>query len=167
MTQPSVSPSPAAARLADQLERSFRGGSWHGPSVLEALSGVDAATAAARPIADAHTIAEITGHVAAWLDVAARRLGGERAGDLSPEANFPPAAAGSDEAWRGTLEALDEAHRRLHTATAALSDEELEAPVAGSDPTVRGLLLGVLQHNVYHAGQIVILAKAAAGGARA
>jgi uncharacterized damage-inducible protein DinB len=38
--------------------------------------------------------------------------------------------------------------------------------VAGSDPTLRGLLLGLLQHNAYHTGQIVVLAKAAKGPAK-
>ncbi|HXT21154.1 MAG TPA: hypothetical protein VN923_10415, partial [Thermoanaerobaculia bacterium] len=47
------------ARLADQLERAFRGGAWHGPSLSEVLDGVDAATAARRAFPDAHTIAEL------------------------------------------------------------------------------------------------------------
>jgi hypothetical protein len=35
----------------------------------------------------------------------------------------------------------------------------LDDPVGGSDPTVRGLLFGVVQHHAYHAGQIVLLRK--------
>jgi hypothetical protein len=38
--------------------------------------------------------------------------------------------------------------------------------VAGSDPTVRGLLVGILQHNAYHGGQIVLLRKAGAAEGR-
>jgi len=154
---------PAAARLADQLERSFRGGAWHGPSVTEALDGVDAAAAAARPLAGAHTVAELAGHVAAWMDVAARRIGGEKVLDLPPEEDFPPDGAATPETWRRTLDRLDETYRRLHALVRDLTAEGLEAPVVGSDPTVRGLVLGVLQHNAYHAGQIVILARAAQG----
>ena len=37
-------------RLADQIRRAFEGNAWHGDSILELLSGVNAATAAARPI---------------------------------------------------------------------------------------------------------------------
>ena len=47
----------------------------------------------------------------------------------------------------------------MHTAVLALPDERLDDPVVGSDPTVRGMLLGVLQHNAYHAGQLVFLRK--------
>lgn len=152
-------------RLADQLERAFRGGAWHGPSLAEALDGVDAALAASRPPGDAHSIAELTGHVAFWIDAARRRMEGENVTDVPPDVDFPPGAP-SEEAWRATLAQLDQAHRRLHTALLALEDERLDDAVAGSDPTVRGQLLGILQHNAYHAGQIVILKKTRAGGAR-
>lgn len=154
---------PTADRLADQLERSFRGGAWHGPAVRETLTGVDAADAAARPIPDGHTIAELTGHLAAWMNVAARRIGGEQVWDLPPEEDFPPDGAADPESWRRTLETLDAAYRRLHEIVRDLSREGLDAPVAGSDPTVRGLVLGVLQHNAYHGGQITAVARALRG----
>ena len=152
-------------RLADQLERSFRGGAWHGPSVEEALDGVDAETAAARPVPNAHTIGELTGHIAFWLDGALRRMHGEAVTNVPEETEFPRDAAKNAEAWKKTLAALDSAHRRLHAAVLALDDEKLELAVAGSDPTVRGQILGTLQHNAYHAGQIVLLKKAARKGA--
>lgn len=151
------------ARLADQLERAFRGGAWHGPSLSEVLDGVDAATAAARPVGDAHSIGEIAGHVAFWIDACLRRMEGEAITNVPPEVDFPAAAAASDETWRATLAGLDRAHRRLHAHLLGLDDERLDGPVAGSDPTVRGQLLGILQHNAYHAGQIAFLRKAAEG----
>ena len=152
-------------RLADQLERAFRGGAWHGPSLDEALDGVDAATASRR-LGDAHTIAELTAHVAFWIDAARRRMHGESVTNVPPEVDFPPGGADSDAAWRDTLANLESAHRRLHAALLALDDDRLDGAVAGSDPTVRGQLLGILQHNAYHAGQIALLKKVGAGSAR-
>ncbi|HEX5760358.1 MAG TPA: DinB family protein [Thermoanaerobaculia bacterium] len=151
-------------RLADQLERSFRGGAWHGPSLAEALEGVDADAAAHRAAEDVHTIAEIAGHVAFWIDAARRRMEGENVTDVPPEVDFPRDGAATPEAWRRTLAGLDQAHRALHAALLALDDERLDAAVAGSDPTVRGQLLGILQHNAYHAGQIAVLKKGAGSG---
>jgi uncharacterized damage-inducible protein DinB len=152
------------ARLADQLERSFRGGAWHGPAVAEALDGVGAAAAARRPLVGAHTIAEIVGHLTYWLRAAVVRLRGEREEEVLGRADWPPAATAED-AWRAARAALEAAHRELHAAVVALEDSRLDDPVPGSDPTVRGMLLGLLQHNAYHAGQIALLAKAAGGGA--
>src|SRR5271169_5472946 len=54
------------ARIADQLRRAFDGDAWHGPALLELLADVDAAAAAATPLADAHSIWELVLHVAAW-----------------------------------------------------------------------------------------------------
>ena len=152
------------ARLADQLERAFRGGAWHGPSLSEVLDGVDRQTAATRAVGAAHSIGELAGHVAFWIDAAYRRMQGEAVTNVPPEVDFPAGAAASEEAWRATLAGLDRAHRRLHARLLALDDEQLDGPVAGSDPTVRGQLLGILQHNAYHAGQIALLRKAVEGG---
>jgi uncharacterized damage-inducible protein DinB len=155
-----------ASRLADQLERAFRGGAWHGPAFTEALSGVDAATAARRPIDDAHTIWEIVGHVSTWLELCRQRIEGEPIDDVPLEEDWPPPVTGeteAEEAWRRELATLEERHRRFQATVAGLDDARLDAPAAGSDPTVRGLLLGVLQHHAYHGGQIVLLKKS--GGA--
>lgn len=153
-----------AQRLADQLERAFRGGAWHGPALAQTLADIDAATASRRPFPAAHTIWEIALHARTWIDVTARRLAGGPLGELTPEQDWAGPANGSEEEWRAALAGLEEAHSALHAAVLSLADERLDDPVAGSDPTVRGLLLGVLQHNVYHAGQIALLKKADQAG---
>jgi uncharacterized damage-inducible protein DinB len=149
-----------AQSLADQLERTFRGGAWHGPAVAETLDGVDETTAAARPLAGGHSIWEIVHHLTVWNEVPRRRLDGERLVDLPAERDWPPVADFSAAAWRQALAALEEAHAALHSRVRELTDGQLEDPVAGSDPTVGGMLLGILQHNAYHAGQIALLRKA-------
>lgn len=150
-----------SALLADQLERSFRGGAWHGPAVCEVLETVDAKSAARSPFAGAHCIWEIVSHLTAWLDIAdARAAGGTP--DIDSARDWPAMPVASEAAWQDTLAALNEAHRRLHATVLALDDDRLSDPVAGSDPTLRGLLLGILQHNTYHAGQIALIARAAA-----
>lgn len=155
-----------AARLADQLERSFRGGAWHGPAFAEALSGVDAATAARRPFPDGHTIWEIVGHVSIWLEMCRRRIGGEPIHDLPLDDDWPPPVAGEegDTAWRRELDTLEERFRGFHATVSELDDSRLDDPVAGSDPTLHGLLLGMLQHHAYHGGQIVLLKKSGGPG---
>jgi len=161
-------PTSEASRFADQLERSFRGGAWHGPSVAEALAGVSAARAHRRPLPGAHNIIELVFHIAFWLDGSRRRIEGEALTGPEPEADWPAAAGGgshSEAAWRAALGRLEEAHRRLHATVLELDDERLDLAVAGADPTLRGMLLGILQHNAYHAGQIALLAKVAAASA--
>jgi uncharacterized damage-inducible protein DinB len=87
------------ARIVRQMEAAFDGEAWHGPALMELLSDVSAETAAARPIASAHTIWELTLHIAAWEEVIRRRLGGE-ALMLGDEENFPNVTDASDAAWK-------------------------------------------------------------------
>ena len=149
--------------LVDQLERAFRGGAWHGPALAETLRGVDEVMAAARPIPSAHTIWEVVRHVSFWQDAARRRLDGEKVVNVPAEIDWSRAATATSDAWTQELAALEESHQALRARILELSDSQLDDPVTGSDPTVRGMLFGVLQHTGYHAGQIVLLRRAATG----
>ena len=150
-----------AARIADQLRRAFDGEAWHGDSLFEILAGVTAARAAARPIAGAHTIWELTLHVAAWDGAVLRRLGGA-AVSLSDAENFPPVTDASDAAWRKALAQVRRGHVELVAAVASLPDSRLEDMVPGKEGahyTFYYMLHGVVQHELYHAGQIALLKK--------
>ena len=146
-------------RLSDQLKRSYEGHAWHGPALRELLDGVSAQAAAARPVAGAHSIWELVLHVAAWEDAARRILDGEEIGDMPEAQNFPPAAAVSDHAWHEALGHLESVHRALVEDVHDLTDEELMQEVPSRKYTVYFLLHGVVQHNLYHAGQIALLKK--------
>ncbi len=150
-----------AARIADQLRRAFDGEAWHGDSLFEILEGVTAARAAARPIKGAHTIWELVLHIAAWDGAVLRRLGGA-AVELSDAENFPPVTDASEAAWRRALAEVRRVHEKLVAAVAACPDSRLDEIVPGKEGahhTFYYMLHGVVQHELYHAGQIAILKK--------
>jgi uncharacterized damage-inducible protein DinB len=150
-----------AAGIADQLRRAFDGEAWHGDSLFEILSGVTAARAASRPIERAHTIWELVLHVAAWDGAVLRRLGGA-AVELSDAENFPPVTDTSEAAWRTALAQVRRGHEELVAAAASLPDSRLDDMVPGKEGahyTFYYMLHGVVQHELYHAGQIALLKK--------
>ena len=150
-------------RIGSQLKRASEGGAWHGPALLELLADVSAEQAASRPVAGAHSIWEIVLHVAAWQGFAARALeGASMPTDLAEEEDWPPVSDASEEAWRAAVAGLREAGKRLRDALRGLSDEDLERVVPGREYTFYFLLHGVVQHGLYHAGQIALLKKATA-----
>lgn len=149
------------ARIADQLRRSHEGDAWHGPSLEEILKGVDALAALRRPIAGSHNIWEITQHIAVWESVALRRLSGEVARNVKPEQDWPPVSDTTESAWQKALSELRSGHAKLQDRIARLSDRQLGEPVPEMGYNVYVLLHGVVQHALYHAGQIAILKKAA------
>jgi uncharacterized damage-inducible protein DinB len=150
-----------AARIADQLRRAFSGDAWHGDSVFEILEGVNAAQAAAHPIKNAHSIWELALHIAAWDGAVLQRLGGA-AVELSDAQNFPAVTDASEAAWRAALADVRRVHEALVAAVAALPDSRLDQIVPGKKGvhyTFYYMLHGVVQHELYHAGQIALLKK--------
>jgi uncharacterized damage-inducible protein DinB len=146
--------------IADQLCRAFEGDAWYGPALFELLQDVDAATAAAKPLPDVHSIWELVLHIAAWDDAACRRLAGEK---WQPEgtANFPlvPQPA-TQTAWRKAVAHAKRTHDVLVKTVAALPEPRLRERVPGKRYDFGFMLHGVAQHELYHAGQIAILKKA-------
>jgi len=150
-----------AVRIADQLRRAFDGEAWHGDSLFEILKRVTAAQASTRSIRSAHTIWELVLHIAAWDDVVLRRLGGS-AVTLSDAENFPSVADVSDGAWREAVARTRRIHEELVAAVIALPDSRLDDIVPGKEGahyTYYYMLHGVVQHELYHAGQITLLKK--------
>ncbi len=154
-----MSGSSETSRIADQLKRAFEGDAWHGPTLLEILGDVDASKAARRPIADAHTIWELTLHVAGWDSVVFRRLRG-KASTLEGEDNFPIIVDTSESAWRKGIETLKRNHQELLDEVSGMTDSRLSERVPGKDYDIYFMLHGAIQHALYHAGQMAILEKA-------
>ncbi|MGE0814095.1 MAG: DinB family protein [Vicinamibacterales bacterium] len=159
-------------RLADLVERVLDGDCWHGPNVLDLVTGVSVDAAAARPVPGAHTIWELVLHMTGWADEVRARLAGAPAG-APADGDWPPMSApATDEAWRGAVERLVESHRALAAAIRSVDDRSLDAPVvdyrdgaAGTGMSIDLTLHGVVHHSVYHAGQLAMLRRAIAAGA--
>jgi uncharacterized damage-inducible protein DinB len=148
-------------RIADQLRRAFAGGAWHGDSLFEILEGVTATRAAGHPIKGAHSIWELVLHIAAWDGVALRRLRGSAA-EISELENFPAVTDTGEAAWRAVLAETQRVHEELVAAVAAFPESRLEEIVPdkeGPPYTFYYTLHGVVQHELYHAGQIALLKK--------
>jgi len=143
--------------LLDELNRVFGGNAWHGPALRNLLDGVSEKQAAARPLPNAHSILELVVHVGTWMDVVARRL----VGNVVDSTTVPDWSDVTKRSWRGVIEELERAQSRLCDAVARMSTDDLQSPVPGKQISKHEEILGVLNHTVYHAGQISLLKKAA------
>ena len=159
-------------RLIDQLEREIGGEPWHGPSLTSILEGISPEHAARRPSPDAHSIWEILLHMTGWKREVARRAQGHAAADPAA-GDWPAIGEMSESRWRAAREDHFRAQRELVELARGLTEAQLDAKVKGDTAayigagiTVRATLYGVLQHDVYHAGQIAILKKIAGGSIR-
>jgi predicted transcriptional regulator len=144
------------ARIVEQLRGVQEGPAWHGPSVREALEGVTAAAAARRPLAAGHTIWEIVHHIRVTDETVRAHVAGETAGQ---EPDWPAPGDGGEAAWRAEIRKLESAQRGLRDAVARLPEGRLHEDIPGQTHSYWHELLGILHHDLYHAGQISLLRK--------
>jgi uncharacterized damage-inducible protein DinB len=152
--------------IAELVERVMSGDPWHGPSVKKVLDGIDASQAARRPPGGVHSIWELVLHMTGWAREVTARIGGRAAQE--PEAgDWPAVTDPTPERWRQALEDLFAVHRELAAAIRSIDPAGLEKPVLDyrNDALGTGLshyltLHGLIQHTVYHSGQIAQLKSA-------
>ena len=153
-------------RVVDLVRRAHDGDAWHGPSVMAALERVSAAQAAAHPVAGAHSIWEIVLHVAAWRGEVRQRLDG-RTAQLPDEGDWPAVPEPTEANWqaalarlRGSHEELVAAMRRFDASRLIEHVDDARDPALGVGVSYYVMLHGIVHHDLYHAGQITLLAKA-------
>ncbi|MCI0434367.1 MAG: DinB family protein [Gemmatimonadetes bacterium] len=149
-------------RLRGQLRAAYSGPAWHGPALRELIGDVTPREADRRVAPGLHTILEIVLHAAAWKREVVRRVDGA-GGPLPDDQDWPRPAQPIEHAWPAAVAELDDAHAALTARLVALRDGDLDRPAytpeAGTQVSVYATLHGVIQHDVYHAGQIALLRK--------
>jgi len=142
-------------RTIEELNRSWNGNPWYGPSLRPMLDGITEEQARAHPLKNAHSILELVAHSAFWMEMTVKRLEGFT-GEATKEQDWRDVSKLS---WREALADLEKRYTALLDRLARLNDEQMNAP-ARKHMTVYAVLIGVIEHNVYHAGQIALLKKA-------
>ena len=111
-----------------------------------------------RPVAKAHNIWEIVLHMTTWKRVVRERIEGQ-VRDIPREEAWPRLGDTSDSDWESAINALVEAHRRLYDVVAQLDETRLSDKPGPESNTYYVQVHGIIQHDLYHAGQIALLKK--------
>ena len=146
-------------RLAEQITKAIHGEAWHGPSWQDNLDGVTLDAALRHPIAGGHSIAEVTLHMTTWNDVVRRRMEGETP-NVTGALDWPKGTLKDEKAWQTVVGKLFASGDELATTVAEFPVTKLHRKRPNVDGTWYDLILGQLQHILYHAGQVGLLKKA-------
>jgi uncharacterized damage-inducible protein DinB len=151
------------ALLVQMIDQAYDKKSWHGPNLRGSVRGLSTGTAVWRPAENRHSIAEIAVHAAYWKYTVRRRLLGEKRGSFPLKGSNWFARPGplSAEAWQADIALLEQMHRTLRAAVAALDPDRLNRAPAGSKVADLQIVMGIAAHDVYHAGQIQLLKRLA------
>jgi uncharacterized damage-inducible protein DinB len=162
--------------LLSQYQATHRGEPWYGSSRAQLLRGITAAQAAQTPMASLPSIWAVVLHMTAWTEEVHHRL--EGASPATPQRGDWPSIPGAghapvtEAAWRSAQSLLTKAHNRLVAAIVVQPMSRFPQRVADlshadastSTLTVAQMLLGLVQHDAYHLGQIATLRRLVARG---
>lgn len=145
-------------RITELLRRAFDGEPWYGPSVMDVLSEVTLEETL-NQLPESHTIAELVAHMIAWRTFVVKRLQGDPNYEIEQEESFRKIAAMTSDQWNELLQQLHQTQEELLQMLSKTSDEKLNDVVAGREYTFDKMLHGIIHHDIYHIGQIVLLRK--------
>ena len=152
-------------KLAEELHRSVFGDPWHGESVKEILTGITVVQAFSKPISSAHNIIELTLHLDAWIEEILSRFNGNISTEPSM-GDWPTPRETTEEYWQAVKQKLFTDTNKLITVINLFPEERLDEIVGGERNVQLGtgfsfesLIIGLVQHNAYHSGQIAFLKK--------
>lgn len=133
------------------------GDCWIGINFKEALHNVNADLAIQKPALNTNNIWQLVNHLVYWRTSVTNRLDGST--DLPPFADFLLPELADEAHWRQTLHDFEAAYHLLRSTIHHFKEESLHKTSVRKDQTNFELMIGCLQHDAYHLGQIVLLKK--------
>ena len=147
--------------IGSQLKAMQKGYAWHGKALEEALENLSWQDALQAPFPEVHSIWEYVLHIMAWRTFATERIKGnaEFHIEIGGEIDWPKVEGASAESWQEAKTQLTNSSQILRDLLREQEDSLLEMTVAKKPYSFYILLHGIVQHDAYHCGQIVLTRK--------
>lgn len=143
--------------IAEKLKEAYEGEPWFGRSIKEILNEIDTAIVFEKPNGQ-HGILELLWHMITWKEFTISRLRNDDTElNYFEKSDWRELNHSDKTLWPKGLERLAQLHNELVEAIQQQKDELLSQKVEGRDYKFRELLYGVIEHDIYHLGQIAYL----------
>ena len=145
-------------RISKLFSDLYDGDAWIDVTIVGTLKNVNSGQAFSRPIANLNTIWEIINHLISWRETVLKRMNGEIVEE--PKNNFfEQIKNNSQEAWSAILKRFEESQQKWLEFLSKFNDQDIGKFYVQSKYTYYDLIHGILQHDAYHLGQVVLLKK--------
>lgn len=141
-----------------QLQKTYKGAAWHGPNIVETLADVTLEQAVQR-VKTSNNIAELVHHIYAWRVFIIKRFSDEQDFEISDDFNFIKLETIDEVIWNSLTQQLAESQKQLISVMQNFDPKKLSDQVINRSYTYLDLLHGIIHHDLYHLGQIVLLKK--------
>ena len=140
-------------KIADAYCKVTIAGAWYGPSVAELLARITSEQAVKKPESGTHSIAELLQHLLLWNERIRKTNESCPMPKWEAEKEWAEAAipwADLVERWSKSRDLLEERMRNFPL-------EDLEKQTPGRTYPYEFMLNGIVQHTIWHAGQIAMV----------
>ncbi len=146
--------------IIDNLKEVLSGNPWYGKSVMALFDEIDPAIVYYKPNDQSHSLIELLFHMVTWAEFTQHRLMKDRQMDSDTVEvldwrEIDPAI----HTWENGVAQFTEATNLIIQLLEASSDQLPDEKVDYRDYNFRILLNGLVQHNIYHLGQIAYVKK--------
>ncbi len=148
-------------QLKQELEKVLSGNPWYGNPVYAIIDQVIFEAAFEKPDHSVHNIAGIVLHMISWTEEVIDRLNGMDA-QVPSSGDWPDPGAPDEQKWQNYVSDLKLVNVNLLGIIQSYPEEQWEELVNGTiendeGTTYEQLVAGLIQHHIYHAGQIALL----------
>lgn len=147
-------------QLIEQTKDAYEGEPWFGRSIKEILNEIDETIVFEKPNGE-HSILELLWHMITWKEFTLSRLQDDETKPVKYfEDNDWRELDHTDKTlWHQGLQQFAKLHNALIEIIRKQKDEILSQRVGDRKYDFRKLLYGIIQHDIYHLGQIAYIKK--------
>lgn len=142
------------------FESLLNGQPWFGRSMYEILDETDSKKVFIKPNGTEHSLAELLWHMNTWADFTLKRVQKDNSYDLRAAEELDWRIIDPKlHSWRKGIKEFKSLHTLIIKELKKKEDAFLEEKVDYRNYNFRFLLNGLVQHDIYHLGQIAYLNK--------
>ncbi len=140
-------------RIADSYRAATIKGAWYGPSLEEMLAEISPEVATTPPVPGAHSISELLQHLLLWNERTRNTSDSHPMPRWEPEKEWaePPIP------WNELVTRWNQSRDLLEEKIRNFTIEDSARQVPGRNYPYETLFHGIVQHTIYHSGQIAMV----------
>jgi uncharacterized damage-inducible protein DinB len=140
-------------RIADSYRAATVKAAWYGPSLAELLAQILPEFATTRPVPGSHSISELLQHLLLWNERIRNTSDRNALPSWVPEKDWtePPIP------WNELVSRWSQSRELLEEKIRNFPIEGLSKQVPGRNYSYETLFHGVVEHTIYHSGQIAMV----------
>lgn len=143
-------------QIADSYHAATIKGAWHGPSLADLIAKITPEIAATAPTPGAHTATALLQHILLWNERVREASESKPMPAWEPEREWaePPIP------WNDLVPRWNRSRDLLEAKIRDFPVEELAKQVPGRTYSYEWMFRGIVQHTIYHSGQIAMILSA-------